>query len=158
MSGVLIIMYNDKLVELPDYGGLIVVTDLHGNYNDYMRYLELWDFCDEDCNIVFAGDLIHASNSIDYSVEIMDDAIRKSKMYSNFHVLLGNHEWAHITCTDIYKNVINQRLTFEKLIKSRKGNLQPTLDSYIKFFKTLPYFIKTWNGLFISHAGPSKKK
>ena len=27
----------------------------------------------------------------------------------------------------------------------------------IDFFKSLPYFIKTDNGLFISHAGPSKK-
>ena len=97
------IMYDDKLVQLPDYGRLIIVSDLHGNYDDYMRYLELWGFCDEDCNIVFCGDLIHSSNSIDYSIEIMDDVIAKSKMYSNFHVLLGNHEWAHITGTDIYK-------------------------------------------------------
>ena len=43
------------------------------------------------------------------------------------------------------------------MIKSRKGNLQPTLNNYIEFFKTLPYFIKTPNGLFISHAGPLKK-
>ena len=150
-------MYNDKLLQLPDYGRLIVVTDLHGNYQDYMKYLELWDFCDEDCHIDFAGDLIHSSNSMDYSIEIMDDVIAKSKSYSNFHVLLGNHEWAHITGTDIYKNMNNQRLTFEKLITSRKGNLQPTLDNYIKFFKSLPYFIKTDNGLFISHAGPSKR-
>lgn len=32
---------NEKLVELPDYGHLIVVTDLHGNLEDYNYYLSL---------------------------------------------------------------------------------------------------------------------
>ena len=155
---VLIFMYDDKLVQLPRNGRLIVVTDLHGNYYDYTSYLELWDCNDKDCHIVFAGDLIHSSSYLnDNSIEILDDVITKCKKYSNFHVLLGNHEWAHITGTDIYKNIFNQRLAFEKLIKIKKGNLQPTLDNYIDFFKSLPYFIKTDNGLFISHAGHSKK-
>ena len=34
---------NDKLIELPDYGRLIVVTDLHGDLDDYNHYLSLWD-------------------------------------------------------------------------------------------------------------------
>ena len=31
--------YNGKLVELPQDGKAIVVTDLHGNLNDYNRYM-----------------------------------------------------------------------------------------------------------------------
>ena len=36
-------MFNDKLIELPDYGRLIVVSDIHGNLEDYNRYVNLWD-------------------------------------------------------------------------------------------------------------------
>ena len=149
-------MHNNKIIQLPNQGRLIVVTDLHGNYEDYMKYLDLWDCSDEDCHIVFAGDLIHSPYSVDQSIEIMDDAISKSKKYSNFHIILGNHEWTHITATDVYKMKKNLRLSFEDLIKNKKGNLQPTLDNYIEFFKSLPLFVKTENGLFISHAGPSR--
>ena len=143
-------MGNDKLIELPDYGRLIVVTDLHGNLDDYNTYLDLWDENDSDFHIVFTGDLIHGiDEKKDGSIEILDDVIKKSKKYPNFHTLLGNHECAHITHSKIYKQ--NKELTFEfnKLISFKKG--------YIKFFKTMPFFLKTANGLFISHSGPSSK-
>ena len=146
----------NKELRLPRKGRLIVVTDLHGNYDDYQKYLKLWNKDDKDSHIVFVGDLIHSTFGQDQSIEIMDDIIEKTEKYDNFHILLGNHEWAHITNRNIYKSGKNQKTDFEKLIETKKGNIQPTLDNYIKFFKSLPYFLKTDNGLFISHAGPSK--
>lgn len=147
---------NNKEIKLPRKGRLIVVTDLHGNYDDYEKYLKIWKRENRNSHIVFAGDLIHSTFGYDQSIEIMDDVIEKTEKYDNFHVLLGNHEWAHITNRDIYKLNENQKWSFEKLIESKKGSLQPTLDNYIKFFKSLPYFLKTDNGIFISHAGPSR--
>lgn len=152
----MMIMDNDKIIQLPSKGRLIVVTDLHGDYEDYRKYLNLWDGTDKYCHIVFTGDLIHSPYPTDQSVEILDDAISKSKNYSNFHVLLGNHELSHITGVNIIKMDKNLRRSFEELIINKKGNLQPTLDKYIDYFKKLPLFLKTNNGLFISHAGPSK--
>lgn len=149
---------NDKLIELPDHGRLIVVTDLHGNLDDYNRYLNLWDESDPDFHIVFTGDLIHGMDeSTDGSVEILDDAMVKSKEYSNFHTLLGNHEWAHITNKEIYKNDQPLLLGFKNTIAYKKGFVEPHLTNYIQFFKTMPCFVKTANGLFISHSGPSDK-
>ena len=149
-------MFDDRLVRLPGEGRLIVVTDLHGNYGDYRKYLDLWDCNDDDFHIVFAGDLIHSPYPVDESIEILDDAMEKSRKYSNFHVLLGNHEWSHITGTDVYKMKKNMRLSFEELIRKNRGKLQPTLNGYIDYFKSLPLFVRTDNALFISHAGPSK--
>jgi serine/threonine-protein phosphatase PP1 catalytic subunit len=149
---------NDKLIELPDYGRLIVVTDLHGNLDDYEAYLDLWDENDSDCHIIFTGDLIHGLDmDTDGSVEIVEDAMAKSRRYSNFHTLLGNHEWAHITHNEIYKSGEDLLMNFKNLIAFRKGFIEPSLTEYIKFFKTMPYFAKTANGLFISHSGPSAK-
>ena len=151
------VMY-DKLIELPDYGRLIVVTYLHGNLDDYNYYLNLWDESDPDFHIVFAGDLIHGMDEqTDGSVEILDDAMAKSKEYSNFHTLLGNHEWAHITNNEIYKNQKPLLLGFKNVISYKYGFVEPHLTNYVKFFKTMPFFVKTANGLFISHSGPSDK-
>lgn len=149
---------SDRLIELPDHGRLLVVTDLHGNFDDYSYYLNLWDETDPDFHIVFCGDLIHGlDEDTDGSVEILDDAIAKSGQYSNFHTLLGNHEWAHITNREIYKNQKPLLLGFKNTISYRKGFVEPHLTNYIKFFKTMPYFVRTSNGLFISHSGPSDK-
>lgn len=151
-------MASGKLVELPNHGRLIVVTDLHGNLDDYNNYLDLWDESDMDFHIVFAGDLIHGiDSSTDGSVEILDDAMAKSKEFSNFHVLLGNHEWAHITNRSIYKLEKSLLCEFKNLVSFKKGYIEPHLTNYIRFFKTMPYFVKTDNGLFISHSGPSDK-
>ncbi|MBQ7928069.1 MAG: metallophosphoesterase [Methanobrevibacter sp.] len=151
-------MTNDKLIELPGHGRLIVVTDLHGNFDDYNHYLNLWDESDEDFHIIFTGDMIHGLDvKKDQSVEILDDAIAKSKEFSNFHTLLGNHEWAQITSTEIYKNNQPLLLGFKNVISYKKGFIEPHLTRYIRFFKSMPYFAKTKNGLFISHSGPSTK-
>ena len=150
------IMINNRLIELPDYGRLIIVSDLHGNFKDYKRYLRLWEKDDPDCHIVFTGDLIHAIDGEDGSVEIIEDAIFKSQEYSNYHCLLGNHEWTHILNKDIYKDGMNLKTEFEILVSHKKGYMEPSLTNYIRFFKSMPYFLKTSNGLFISHTGPSK--
>lgn len=149
-------MINNRIIELSDNGRLIIVSDLHGNFKDYKRYLRLWNKKDSNCHIVFTGDLIHAIDSEDGSVEIIEDAIFKSQEYPYYHCLLGNHEWAHIINKDIYKNGRNLREEFEILVSHKKGYMEPSLTKYIKFFKSMPYFLKTSNGLFISHTGPSK--
>jgi serine/threonine-protein phosphatase PP1 catalytic subunit len=150
-------MGNERLIELPDYGRLLVITDLHGNFKDYKRYLRLWDSDDPDFHIVFTGDLIHAMDDEDGSVEIVEDAMFKSEEYSNYHCLLGNHEWCHITNENIYKAEVDLKADFENLVSYKKGYIEPSLTNYIRFFKSMPYFLKTANGLFISHAGPSEK-
>lgn len=131
---------------------------MHGNLDDYNHYLSLWDENDSDFHIVFTGDLIHGLNfDEDKSVEILDDVITKSKQYSNFHALLGNHEWAHITNKSIYKQGKPLLQEFKNLVSYKKGFIEPHLTRYIRFFKTMPYFVRTANGLFISHSGPSAK-
>lgn len=149
-------MIRDKFIKLPSKGRLLIVTDLHGNLEDYEKYIDLWNCNDSDCHIVFVGDFIHSINENDCSIEIIDDVIDKFKKYSNFHPLLGNHEWGHIVGTHIFKGFQNQTLEFENLVSIKKGDLEPYLSNYINFFKTMPLFVKTENGIFISHTGPSK--
>ena len=73
-------------------GRLIVVSSLEGKLDYYKKYLSLWDENDPDCHIVFLGNLIYSIENDDKSIEILDDAIEKSKKYDNFHYLLGIHE------------------------------------------------------------------
>lgn len=149
-------MFNEKFIQLPSKGRLLVVTDLHGNLEDYEKYMDLWDCDDPDFHMVFVGDFIHAVSEDDGSIEIIEDVIDKFKKYPNFHPLLGNHEWSHIVESPVFKGFNNQTLDFENLIVEKKGSLEPYLSDYVEFFKSMPFFVQTENGLFISHTGPSR--
>ena len=79
----------NKVVELPKRGRLIVVTDIHGNKDDFDKYIDIWDRDDPNCHILFTGDLIHEMDySKDLSLDILDECIDYLLM-PNFHVLLG---------------------------------------------------------------------
>lgn len=147
--------YN-RLITLPRKGRLLIFTDVHGNLEDYRKYLSKWDSDNPDCHILIDGDFIHSIYVDDYSIEILEDMIEKYYSYDNFHVILGNHEWAHITKANVFKANVNQRRDFEKMLAKKRGSLEP-LDDYVKFFKDLPFFLQTDSGIFVSHAGPSQK-
>ncbi|MEE1133192.1 MAG: serine/threonine protein phosphatase, partial [Methanobrevibacter sp.] len=51
---------NGRLMKLPKRGRALIFTDLHGDLDDYNKYLEKWDFNDPDCHIIIAGDFIHS--------------------------------------------------------------------------------------------------
>lgn len=136
-------------------GRLIVVSALEGRQDYYERYLSLWDENNPNCHIVFLGNLIYSVEDDDGSIEILDDAMEKSK-HDNFHYLLGINELSCIMDEDIYKMGINLKTNFKNLISYKKGSLEPHLSQYINFFKSLPYFIRTENGLYLSYSGPVK--
>ena len=99
-------------------GRLIVVSALEGRRDYYERYLSLWDENDPNCHIVFLGNLIYSVEDDDDSIEILDDAMEKSKKYDNFHYLLGINELSCIMDEDIYKMGINLKTNFKNLISS----------------------------------------
>ena len=151
--------YKEKLVELPKKGYAIVVTDIHGNLNDYNKYISIWEKCNEkNVHFILTGDFIHAfGEKKDESIKILESVKHNFEKYENFHALLGNHEWSTISRVSVYKGSVNQSLNFESHLKERfKENWKIKLEEYQNFFKTLPVAVKTDNKVFISHGGPPK--
>jgi Icc-related predicted phosphoesterase len=151
-------MYNNdhSLVTLPKKGNAMIITDLHGNLNDYNYFMNIWeDFKSKNNHLIITGDFIQNCSDHDKSIEILDSIKYNIENDNNFHVLLGNHEWSVITGSPIFKAGENLSLKFENLIKIRFENKwQQKLEYYKEFFKTLPIAVKTENKVFISHAGP----
>ena len=151
--------YNGKLVELPKKGKAIVITDIHGNLDDYDRYVDIWEEYKNDNNyFIITGDFIHAmGKKDDKSIEILDSVKQCWENNENFYPLIGNHEWSTISDISVYKGSINQSLNFKELLRERFGsNWNKKLDEYQEFFKKLPIAIRTANKVFISHAGPAR--
>ena len=110
--------YNGKLVKLPKHGKAIVVTDLHGNLEDYKRYIALWKKCGEDkTHFILTGDFIHAMGlENDRSIDILESVKHNCENSEYFHPLLGNHEWSTISKVSVFKGGVDQSLNFEALL------------------------------------------
>ncbi len=148
----------EKLIKLPLKGKALIITDLHGNLEDYNKYMDIWkEFKDKKNHLIITGDFIHSCYQIDGSLEIIDSVKNHFENEKNFHVLLGNHEWAQIIGESVYKGFSNQTQDFIDLIQEKyDNNADNKMESYINFFKKLAIAVKTENKVFISHAGPSQ--
>lgn len=147
-----------RFIELPEAGRLIIVTDIHGNWDDWYKYTrEIWDMDDENCHIIFTGDYIHGLKySEDMSLDILDE-IDKFWNKPNFHILLGNHELMQILRKDVYKDEINQTKTFLEHVEDKCdffGDVFSWQIMYEETMKEYNWYAKTQNGIFIMHAGP----
>lgn len=149
-------LYNyGDIIRLPEHARVLVVSDIHGNYDDFMYYVNLWETLGgEDDHLMFLGDLIHGLDSkTDKSLEILDE-VRSLIEKPNFHVLMGNHEWYQINDIPIFKNGINQTREFKNRCK-KKGPL--VLDFYKDIMAEFQKVAICPNGLVMAHAGPHRR-
>ena len=137
-----------------DAGLVMVVTDLHGDWNAYQsyrnRFLDLQAEGKADC-LIFTGDLIHQESSPaqDCSLEIVLDILKLQSSYgSTIIYLCGNHELPHIYSIGLGKGDVEYTPSFEAAL-SRSGHRSVIID----LLDALPFYVRTAAGVSITHAG-----
>ncbi|HJZ48142.1 MAG TPA: metallophosphoesterase family protein [Roseiflexaceae bacterium] len=139
-----------------DTGVAMVVTDLHGDWDTYVRYrdrfIELRAAGQADCLIV-TGDLIHREPDAgaDRSLDIVLDILALREDYGDAIVYLcGNHELPHLYGFVLGKGNTEYTPSFEATLSQsgRRGDI-------LALFESLPFFIRTAAGVSITHAGAS---
>lgn len=134
-------------------GRAFVITDLHGEWEPYVRYrdhfLTLRDQGQADI-LMFLGDVIHGYGppERDYSLNILWDIIQLRQQLGPDAVimLLGNHELPHIYGLTLSKGNISFTPRFEHAL----GEYRPYV---IEFLDRLPFIIRTPAGVMLTHAG-----
>lgn len=136
-------------------GTVMVVTDLHGDWDAYCRYrdrfLELRERGEAD-GLVIAGDVVHRKHEPDDSLRIVLD-IRSLKFESpgdSIIYLCGNHELPHIYHFPLVQGETDQTSSFEHAMVE-----QGCHSEVVGFFNSLPFFLRTAAGVSITHAGAS---
>jgi Icc-related predicted phosphoesterase len=138
-----------------DSGKVMVVTDLHGDYDAYTRYRDRFLTLRErgDANVlVFCGDLIHAEPSApDRSLDIVRDVIAlKDKLGHDLIYLLGNHELPHLYHTALARGDHVYTIAFEHRLGAHRAEVIALLDG-------LPFYVRTRAGVALSHAGAAEE-
>jgi predicted phosphodiesterase len=133
-------------------GRAMVVSDLHGQWDLYVRYrdhfLDLHNSGDADY-LIFSGDLIHADGypHPDGSLKIILDIIKlKKELGEKLIYLLGNHELVHLYAIPLQKGDVSYTHGFEAAMGKHRKKITALFDS-------LPFFVRTVAGISIGHAG-----
>jgi hypothetical protein len=133
-------------------GTAMVVTDLHGDWDIYRRYRDLfirgYDAGDIQ-HIIFAGDLIHRESAPedDKSLAMVLDVLALQESYHNAVIhLCGNHEMPHIYSVILTKGDFIYTVNFEAGLGAHRTKI-------IEHFQSLPFFVRTAAGVAITHAG-----
>ena len=93
-----------------------VVSDLHGNYDGFMRILDKINFSDSDIMYV-DGDVIDRGKD---GIKIL----RYMMMQSNIYPILGNHEYMACTCL----RFLMQEITEESISSLDQGIVEGLLE------------------------------
>ena len=123
-----------RVVELPDRGRLIVGTDFQGNVDDFERLAEHFVRAHEEhpdgAHLVVTGDLVHGPEipephwpeylgtffHADSAAVLERAESLETRFPGRVHLLLGNHEHAHIGGPVVSKFFANEALRLEKLM------------------------------------------
>ncbi|MCA9960322.1 MAG: metallophosphoesterase family protein [Chloroflexota bacterium] len=135
-------------------GNIMVVTDLHGDWEAYQLYrdhfLNAYKQGTMDY-LILAGDLIHYSGppEADGSLRMVLDVMKLQNTIGNRIIyLMGNHELPHIYSITLQKGKHLYTPTFEAAMGKHRRQI-------LSFFDQLPFYVRTRGGVTISHAGAS---
>jgi hypothetical protein len=132
----------------------MVVTDLHGDGDLYLRYrdrfLDLRARGQADA-LIFTGDLIHGEEpaKIDKSLGIVLDVLALQTSYGPAVIYLcGNHELPHIYGISLSKGEKLYTPAFELALdeSGRRAEI-------IALFDSLPFYVRTRAGVTVTHTG-----
>lgn len=92
------------------------VSDIHGNYEGYIKLLEKINLSEEDTLYVL-GDVVDRGTG---GIKILQDMM----MHYNIIPIIGNHEYMAINCLEF----LNQEITEESIAKLNEGVIQGLLE------------------------------
>jgi hypothetical protein len=137
-----------------DSGVVMVVTDLHGDWEAYARcrdrFVDLHATGKADL-LLLAGDLIHREpgEGPDQSVDIVLDILALRDAFADAVIALcGNHELPHFYSIVLGKGETIYSSPFEAAL-SASGRRADVLEC----FDVLPFYLRTVAGVSLAHAG-----
>ncbi len=135
-------------------GKVMVVTDLHGDWDAYCRYRDHFlalNAQGEADGLIFAGDVIHPPKpmKVDKSLDMVFDILALQEQFGEAIVYLcGNHEMPHLYHFALSKGSRVYTPEFEAALTERDCR-----TDVITFFDQLPFYVRTKAGVTITHAG-----
>ncbi|PIN76602.1 hypothetical protein COV17_01835 [Candidatus Woesearchaeota archaeon CG10_big_fil_rev_8_21_14_0_10_36_11] len=156
----------NRVLVYPNKGNLLVSSDIHGNKQDYLQVMKLFETSltsGIDTYILFLGDLVQGPDKLterfpykDESVFIVRHLFGMRKVYGDrVQSLLGNHEHGHIggvRTRKFHDNTNYDEVThLEEMLGSQEA------AQFAAVCETFPLLALTPAGVVFGHGAPSDK-
>lgn len=143
------------------FNRVLVIGDVHGNYDKLMNLWEQIHYTDDDF-LIFLGDYIDRG---DKPLECLDFVMNLVKNHKNVHALMGNHEWFMQNYFKKYTLDESDAFMDDWMMERNGGSvtLHALKDVYVKnpekamkyieFVNNLDVYNEDIDGIFFVHAG-----
>ena len=152
-----------SLIELGDFGNVIMTGDLHDHQRNYERLVNLANLERNPHTHLVLHELIHRSHSaipnLCHSYQFVAQAAAlKARFPDQVHYLMGNHEMAQASRDEVLKN--GQPMVQALLDGARDmygADMEDVMQALDEFILSLPLAARTKNRIWLSHSLPSPR-
>ncbi|MCF7954226.1 MAG: metallophosphoesterase [Phycisphaerae bacterium] len=160
--------YSDKLrqgniIELPPKGRLIVTGDLHGHKKNFKRIKAFADLANNgDTHLIFQ-EILHGGDEDPHggclSFLLFFDILKlKLKFPDQVHLIMGNHDTAIVTDSDVIKGGKEMNEAFKtSLRKFFKENFEEVNEAIKEYLLSQCLAVRTTSGIWVSHSIPADR-
>jgi hypothetical protein len=149
------------VLNLPNYGQVIMTGDLHGCVHNFKKLQWLADLERVVHRHVIIHELIHVgseriSEGDDSLMLLVQSAAWKIDYPDQVHFLMGNHDLAQLTNREISKGGAASIASFNKWVAERFGAAaaEKILNKVNEFILSMPLAAKSSNRIWFSHSLP----
>jgi Icc-related predicted phosphoesterase len=149
-----------NLVRLPSHGSVVITGDLHGHRRNFERIVALANLGQNKNTHVILQEIIHGGPEDEeggcLSYRLLFDAVAyKVKFPDRVHIIMGNHDTAFISNTDVMKNGKEMNVAMRSALDREFRHASERVKLAIKqFLFSQPLAVKCNNGIFVCHSLP----
>jgi Icc-related predicted phosphoesterase len=149
-----------NLVCLPSHGSVIITGDLHGHRRNFERIVALANLGQNKNTHVILQEIIHGGPEDEeggcLSYKLLFDAVAyKVKFPDRVHIIMGNHDTAFISNTDVMKNGKEMNVAMRSALDREFRHASERVKLAIKqFLFSQPLAVKCTNGILVCHSLP----
>ncbi|MBP8305347.1 MAG: metallophosphoesterase [Phycisphaerae bacterium] len=152
-----------NLVRLSGPGTLVIAGDLHGHGRNLERVTAFADLARSPDRHLVLQEIIHGGPQDPQggclSYKVLLDAVRLKLRFPNqVHIVLGNHDTAWITGSEVVKEGREMNKAMSLALAGEYGEDWPLVAEAIReFFLSQPLAVRTENRVWVSHSLPSDR-
>ncbi|MGB7582155.1 MAG: metallophosphoesterase [Sedimentisphaerales bacterium] len=149
-----------NLVRLPSHGSVIITGDLHGHRRNFERIVALANLGQNKNTHVILQEIIHGGPEDEeggcLSYKLLFDAVTyKVNFPDRVHIIMGNHDTAFISNTDVMKNGKEMNVAMRSALDREFRHASERVKLAIKqFLFSQPLAVKCNNGILVCHSLP----
>jgi len=152
-----------SLIRLPSQGSLVVAGDIHGHRRNFERIVSFSDLASYADRHAVLQEIIHggpqdtSGGCLSYKL-LFDVARYKLNFPDRVHVIMGNHDTAFITGSEVMKDGKEMNRALSAAIEREfQHSCEDIKDAIKEFLLSQPLAVRCDNKIWISHSLPDDK-